>query len=239
MESTWVVIDKNFIQQVDQNELNRIIPKEARLLLTARTAYEIHTSPEKGVRRRCLETLDITRDRVDIIEEGSNDGLLGYEIKEKKPSGEVLGNYIKPLPSDLDQLLQKIDSHQWEESFEKTPAEEFSKIVSEISGKIHSRNKGSLKDTDTVRGIYAELIEQSRGFPLAKNIDDRWIIFRRLQVDGWMVLDRAEVSDENRLHDRIDSRVVDVALLTKNLATNDRVVRNIFSFFCPEGKLYP
>lgn len=53
-----------------------------------------------------------------------------------------------------------------------------------------------------------------------------------------MSLDRINVNDKNRLHDRIDARIADVALLIKGLATNDKLIKNIFKFFCLEGKLF-
>ena len=73
----WVVIDKDFLQ-TDQNGLSKIIANGLRLLLTARTAYEIHTTGKQGVRNKCLQALDIFRDNVDVVEEDGNNGLLGY-----------------------------------------------------------------------------------------------------------------------------------------------------------------
>ena len=233
----WVVIDKDFLQQADQNKLNEIIGGGSRLLLTARTAYEIDTTSESGVKQKCFKMLNVFEANVDIVEEDGADGLLGYEIQKRMPSSDVLQDYIRRLPTNLEQYLQSNNPSQWEEHFEKGPAENFRNIVSEIN-KIYSLNKDGLKDRNTVQDIYAKLTRQIRTLPSAESIDERWIIFRILQVDGWMVLNRAKVNDQNRLHDRIDSRIAAVALLTKGLATNDRLIKNIFGFFCPTGRLY-
>jgi hypothetical protein len=230
----WVVIDKSFLQQADYNELSRIISNGFRLLLTARIAYEIDTTDTMEERQRCLRALNVFKDNVDLIEEDGSNGLLGYEINEKKPSGYVLQSYIHSIPHNLGQYLQGINSSQWVEDFEKYPADDFKNIVLEIKNKVPLLNKDDLRKCNIVRDIYARLMNSK---PI-ECIDVHWLIFRRIQVDGWMVLDRARVNDQNRLHDRIDSRVVDVALLTKGLATNDKLMKNIFKFFCPEGKLF-
>jgi hypothetical protein len=234
---TWIVIDKDFLQ-ADQDGLGIIINEGFRLLITERTAYEISTT-KPGVRRKCCQILERFRDSVDFVNEGGNSGLLGYEIKEKKCSRDILQNYIQSLPCNLEQFLHSANSPRWEENLEKGPAEEFEKIVIEMTSKIPSLNKDGLKDCNIVRDFYGKLTSQSREkLPRPESIDENWIIFRMLQIDYWMVLDRAQVNNKNRLHDRIDARVLAVALLTQGLATNERLMKNIFGFFLPTGKLF-
>ncbi len=237
VKPTWVVIDKDFLQS-DQNGLNKVICRGHRLLLTARTAYEINTTGKQGVRQKCLQSLLKIRDNVDIIEEDGRNGLLGYEIKEKKPSDAVLQNYIRPFPYGLIQYLENTDSLKWKEHFEKGPANNFSNIVFEIKNKIPALNKDDLRKPEKVKSFYSMLTSKNRDLPAGESINENWIIFRMFQVDCWMVLDRGSVNDKNNLHDRIDARIAVVALLTKGLASNDMLMKKIFKFFCPEGELF-
>jgi hypothetical protein len=233
----WVVVDKDFLQ-ADQDGLNKVICHGHRLLLTARTGYEIHTTNKQGVRQKCLQTLLNARDNVDVIDEDGSSGLLNYEIKEKKPSSAVLQEYVKPLPYDVDQFLKNIDVLRWNEDFEKGPAKDFSDIAFEMRNKISWLVKDDLKVTEKIKKAYSALTKKCLDLPAAENIDENWIIFRRLQVERWMVLDRECVSAKNMLHDRIDSRIAEVALLTRGLASNETLMKNIFNFLCPEGELF-
>lgn len=241
-----IVIDKSFLQGCRSEQLKAIIERKHRILLTAELGLEIFTTNAPGL-NKCFKKLLIFKEHIDIIDHLGT--LLKIEI-EKQISSSPISSYFSKgiLNQNFNYVFdEKQTGHikNFENDIEIFGAQKFDRIVLEIkktSPKITIRD---IQNPVIIRKIYAGL--RTEKLPPVDKITEQWAIFRRLQVDCMAAIEYShsfrngqfDIKEERKRHNQIDFRIIVFALLTKGLASNDRLIRRYFKFLCPDGILFP
>ncbi len=246
MSRNTIVVDKSFLQGCKPEQLRTIVEDGHRILLTAELGQEIFTA-NKSILNKCFKNLLAFRDYIDLIDHLGT--LFKIEI-EKQISCNPISSYFSKgiLNQNFNyEFDEKQTEHikNFENDIEIFGAQEFDRIVLEIqriSPKIASRD---IQNPVVIRRIYAGL--RTAKLPPVDKITEQWAIFRRLQVDCMATIEYShsfrneqfDIKEERKRHNQIDFRIIVFALLTKGLASNDRLIRRYFKFLCPDGILFP
>ncbi len=117
--------------------------------------------------------------------------------------------------------------------FESAKSEDMPEIVADKSIQIRD-------DVDDMRGFYRR--HRHRSYPPAKLIDERWTLFRWIQVQLLAGLDffaghglGAPFNRENMFHELLDLDYLIQALMIGGLASRDGQMLKRFNLLCPDG----
>ena len=123
----------------------------------------------------------------------------------------------------------------------------FEEIVLEIMrtcGRITPEVVAS--DRKILLKAYSRLRASEEQLPLPCKLNEKWAIFRRLQVelvaaDEYMYSFRDgqfHLREAKKAHDQVDFRVLIAACLAGGVATRDSLVKRYFNILCPKGVLH-
>jgi len=241
-----IVIDKSFLQGCKLEQLRAIIERGHRILLTAEIGLEIFTTNEP-ILKKCFKNLLAFRDYIDFIDHLGT--LFKVEIEKHIPCVPISSYFLNGmLNQNFNYEFNKEQIKHiknFENDVEALGAQKFDRIVLEIKNTLPTITIQDIQNPVVIRKIYASL--RTENLPPVEIINEQWAIFRRLQVDCMAAIEylhsfrngQFDIKNRKKEHNQIDFRIIIFALLTKGLASNDRLIRRYFKFLCPDGILFP
>lgn len=241
-EVRYLVLDKDFFQGCPR-DVESIAHAGTRFIVIEETYMEVGTTD--NLREQLLRRLHGLSEHIDLLHIGA---LFKYEIDNQRPCwpvtehfqrGVLNPNFTFPFTDQQTKVLEEKRDY-----VEYHSANQFLQIVKEIQAKTGKFERGDICRADAVREVYASL--RSSRWPPAELLDERWAIYRKVQVDWLAALDYLQNYDgteflrsaKTRAHDQIDFWVCVVGALVGGLATRDeKTVARYFRTICPTGRL--
>jgi hypothetical protein len=253
-----VVIDKSYLQAVTAQEL-RFYAKHGLIFgVTDVLQYEHF---RKWDRRRFANLVKLKAIETRLVSLPGIGEMFRAESKNRKPASQVLrikritltDNLTPGRPFfELDNETNKISAKRtielekrldlmigvWKDfkqisEFQYAKSEDMPAIVADKSIQIRD-------DADDMRGFYRR--HRHGSYPQPKLIDDRWTLFRWIQVQLLAGLDffsshglGAPFDRENLFHELLDLEYLIQALMVGGLASCDGPMLKRFTLLCPDG----
>lgn len=265
-----IVIDKSYLDGVPTLQLVALA-KDADLLLSGALFYELLTTRDK-LRINSFRKLRAVENSVRVI--GNAGDLYRHEISTGTPAGKPSSHILEPsirignrtTETDLTLLAEeKQDLLEEEQRIEDAiegylyvvgliPAvtEEFTALDSEDRTDSDSQPPSALVLNQLlIRRIYALLAEHyPEPMPASVSIDERWALYRRLQIQTLFALeenerhgsrDSQEISPKARMvieHDIHDQEHLLLGVMEGHFATRENKLKRYFQLLAPDGRLY-
>ncbi len=241
----YLVLDKDFFQGCRRDDLESIACSGVRFIVIAETYMELCTTDD--LREQLLRKLHGLSPHIDILDHIGT--LYKYEIDNRLPCSPVIEHFIRgalnpnftfQFTDEQSRVIQGEKDH-----LENRAPNEFLGIVKEIAIKNPGFDEGDICCAEIIRQVYGRLRKQESRLPPPNLLDDRWAIYRKVQVDLLAAFDYLRSYDgkefrrsvRDRAHDQIDFRVCIVGALVGGLATRDNMVTKYFQTICPMGRL--
>lgn len=260
LAKTDVVIDKSFLQGAPKDILESLF-KNQRVLMTSVNFLELLTTSATE-RARCFKKLPKSENPVALVE--PLDLILRWEVENQQPLSNidhVIRREQFHFNSGLDNENFQMEEEQtnYTEYLKRrvaTQAKEFAEHCSiipfrfpEIKNcrpgdsliKIKEIQKRVSTDPEFVRELYSGRLEDT--WPPPTDIDERWALFRWIQIGVLAALDyfRKYGEREMRLETtKIENEYLDleyclIGCLVGSIATRDKRMAKRFLAICPSG----
>lgn len=244
-EIRHLVLDKSFLQGCQRDDLESIARSGTRFVVIAETYVEVCTAD--NLREQLLRKLHGLSEHVDILDHVGT--LFKYERDNQRPCWPVAEHFIRGAFNPnfafrfTDEQARAIREEK--DSIEVTASSQFLGIVREIVMKNRGLDSEHICREDTIRQVYARLRAQASRLPPPELLDERWAIYRKVQVDLLATFDYLQNYNgteflrgaKRRAHDQTDFRVCIVGALVGGLAARDGMVKKYFQTLCPTGRL--
>ena len=239
-----LVLDKSFFDGCNLQEMETIAQSGMRFIVTAELHVEICTT--NHLRKQSLEKLHKLSECIDLLEIRS---LYKYELEKHCASSPVTAHFIKGAfnPNfDFEFTDEQTKIIKEEQNYlERESADAFLEIAKEVVAKSRGFMCLDVCQPDVIREVYGRLRAASSRLPESDLLDEKWALYRKVQVDLLGTLDymqnyhggQFQLGQERRAHDQVDFRVCIVGALAGALATNDDKVAEYFRTICPSGFL--
>lgn len=237
------VLDKSFLEGCTACELAKIAESGYRFVVTMEHYVEVCTGAKQGLVRK-LHSLS---EHVDLLDHIGT--LYKYEIENRRACSPVadrfIQGYLNPNFSFQFTDEQRTAIAAECEHIETWSSNVFEKIIQEVAIKSGGLEALDAACADTVRTVYGRLRLLNSGLPEPDLIDERWAIYRKVQMDLLATTDYLKAwngralsfRQERRRHDQVDFRICIVAALTGGLAARDKRLIGYFQAICPLGDL--
>lgn len=259
---TDVVIDKSFLQGAPKDILQSLF-KNQRVLMTQRNLYELLTT-RPTERARCFKRIPAVKNPVERVEPVGS--ILRWEVKNKGPLLNIdhviirgSFNFNPKLVEENFNLGEDQTSHleDWKRESKQNMKDfevhgshvpvQFPKLRNYRPGDNSSQIEGIQKrictDPEYVREFYNG--EREDTWPSAEHIDERWALFRWIQIRVMAALDyyrkygeREMSSDTTKIENEyFDLEYCLVGCIVGAIATQDKGMKKRFLAICPSGKV--
>ena len=244
-EIRHLVLDKSFLQGCQRDDLESIIREGTRFVVIMETYVELATTDK--LREQLLRKLHGLSEHVDILDHIGT--LVKYERENLRPCWPVAEHFIRGAFNPNFSLRFADDQatviQEQKDYLENKAPSEYLGIVKEIAMKKRGLDQKDICRAEVIREVYGRLRKQESRLPPAELLDERWAIYRKVQVDLLATFDylrsyhgmKFHRSVKDRAHDQIDFRVCIVGALVGGLAARDNMVSGYFRTICPTGRL--
>lgn len=234
MNMRRVVLDKSFLESFRADDLGQIARGGYRFVVTMEHYVEVCAGSKQGL----LAKLHGLSEHVDLIDHIGT--LYKYEIENRKACSPLTSHFIRGYLNPNFSLRftpeQQTTITAECEYIERRSSDVFEKIIQEIAAKNPGINAWDASCSDTVRTVYGRLRLRDSKLPGPGLIDERWAIYRKVQLDllattnylkAWNGRDLS-LGQERRQHDQVDFRICIVAALAGGLAARDKKLIEYF-----------
>ncbi|MFC1483927.1 hypothetical protein ACFL6Q_02620 [Candidatus Neomarinimicrobiota bacterium] len=257
-----IVLDKSYWQEVQGNKLRDLCTRHE-VIMTESLFYEILTSDNQNDRARCFKKLPETANPFVMVQLQS---LLKYEITNSKPApGIEIGVVNKEWFFNPDLRFTEFQPNRREQSdFEEwqmtisSDIEKFKERVANLSAwypELQGFKPGSNKklidslkeciatEPNEVKRFYNAIQEATNELPTANLVDEKWFIFRWLQIQLLAGLDYifkygdviTPFVSKNMKNDFLDLEYWLAGCMVGAIATTDKIMKARFKSIIPQG----
>ena len=233
----YIVLDKSFLQGCSDVNFQAFVNSGRCPVVTAELYVEVCTDENKMRSKKLLARL--YNSPAYLIEHIGT--LYNYEIENHRPSGPIIPSLLNQrklnprfnFDFDQEQMGQINDEKHY---LEEESADAFGPIVKEILHRAPSLDNDKIRSIDYIRKVYGYLTTKKSTFPPSEILDERWALYRKVQMDLLASRDYA-YSSKKKAHDSIDLRICIMGALVGALAVRDGKIKNYFKIICPTGEI--
>ncbi len=241
----YMVLDTSYFRTCSPEQLLEDGQKGIRFVVPMEVWIEVCTAGED--KAGLLSKLHELADFVDLLDLLNT--LYKYEIEKCRPCSPLTDHF---LPGRLNpNFSRQFIADRWNvitaesDHMEQWSSDVFLRIIQEVSAKCSNLGELDISNADHVLSVYDRLRVPGSRLPAPHLIDDRWAIYRKVQMDLLAAVDYLRtwsgkafaLKQERKLHDQVDFRVCIIAALMGGLAAEDNNLIQYFRSMCPSGDL--